>query len=484
MDRDFDKEKIVDKMRELRDKRDLELLNQDMEDINLNSDYQKEVSKNKVLNVKYLGTIEIDGEQKGIYLLIEQKEEKDGRLAEIEKYYTEDGEFLGADNNLDQFEFITLNKEYLNKEGLLEQIESLDKEGSLDLNEIENERLKELARELGIDVEDIQKLAEIDADKELDKWHEELTNEEIEELQEEGIEPGDEEYRRYLLDHGLSLTKEEVEKGISTKTEIKTGQKVTDKDTMASLLNVEEKGYVKIAVIYSEKLQDNGNTTRFSFVGIKADGSAEKIDTLEQAYGNNPTKNVQTMNRDGSKIEKDKVNSIFRIKGKDEEQLAVNIGQMGTIEPKFVRTPRQDGEKAISIPIETQNIRPTTRETREFMNRSKNPNIKNNADEIKQHQEVGCDNFTIRDIDDNEHNNSHEHIEMSPEYLDKCATEVLKDNKVSSTYNRRDVIAKLSQHINENGKQITTEQLIQNVTENMREDSDKEHEQQQRTEHQ
>ena len=83
MDRDFDKEKILDKMRELRDRRDLELLNQNMENVNLNSDYQKEVSKNKVLNVKYLGTIEIDGEQKGLYLLIEQKEEKDGRLAEI-----------------------------------------------------------------------------------------------------------------------------------------------------------------------------------------------------------------------------------------------------------------------------------------------------------------------------------------------------------------------------------------------------------------
>lgn len=461
MDRDFDKEKIIDKMRELRDKRDLELLNQDMEDVNLDSDYQKKVSKNKVLNVKYLGTIEIDGEQKGIYLLIEQKEEKDGSLAEIEKYYTEDGEFLGADRNLDQFEFITLTEEYINKDGLLEQIESLDKEGILDLNEIENERLEELARELGIDVKDIEKLAEIDDDKELDKEDE------------HNIEDKEKDV----------LTKKEVEK-ISAKTEIKTNQKVTDKDTMASLLNVEGKGYVKIAVVYSEKLQDNGNTTRFSFVGIKSDGSAEKIDTLEQAYGNNPTKNIQTMNRDGSRIEEDKVNSIFRIKGKDEEQLAVNIGQIGTIEPKFVRTPRQDGEKAISIPIETQNIRPTTRETREFMNRSKNPNIKNNADEIKQHQEVGCDNFTIRDIDDNEHNNSHEHIEMSPEYLDKCATEVLKDDKVSSTYNRRDVIAKLSQHINENGKQITTEQLIQNVTENMREDSDKEHEQQQRTEHQ
>ena len=480
MDRDFDKEKIVDKMRELRDKRDLELLNQDMEDVNLDSDYQKEVSKNKVLNVKYLGTIEIDGEQKGIYLLIEQKEEKDGRLAEIEKYYTEDGEFLGADNNLDQFEFITLNKEYLNKEGLLEQIESLDKEGSLDLNEIENERLKELARELGIDVEDIQKLAEIDADKELDKWHEELTNEEIEELQEEGIEPGDEEYRRYLLDHGLSLTKEEVEKGISTKTEIKTGQKVTDKDTMASLLNVEEKGYVKIAVIYSEKLQDNGNTTRFSFVGIKADGSAEKIDTLEQAYGNNPTKNVQTMNRDGSKIEKDKVNSIFRIKGKDEEQLAVNIGQMGTIEPEFVRTPRQDGEKAISIPIETQNIRPTTRETREFMNRSRNTDINENVQKAEAHNGLNCKEAEIKDINDNSNDDTHNH-NFNQEFINEYVDRLIE--KYGDIYNRNDLKDKVLKYIEEKGnEELSEEQFYEELDEKVGEEAEQEHPQHQRTE--
>ena len=474
MDKDLDKEKIIDKMRELRDKRDLELLKQDLEDINLNSDYQKELQKNKVLNVKYLGTIEIDGEQKGIYLLIEQKEEKDGRLAEIEKYYTEDGEFLGADSNLDQFEFITLNKEYLNKEGLLEQIESLDKEGSLDLNEIENERLKELARELGIDVEDIQKLAEIDADKEIDKWHEELTNEQIEELQEEGIEPGDEEYRRYLLDHGLSLPKEEVEKGISTKTEIKTGQKVTDKDTMASLLNVEEKGYVKIAVIYSEKLQDNGNTTRFSFVGIKADGSAEKIDTLEQAYGNNPTKNVQTMNRDGSKIEEDKVNSIFRIKGKDEEQLAVNIGQMGTIEPKFVRTPRQDGEKAISIPIETQNIRPTTREIREYMNRSRNTSVDDNINNIEEQQKEKCNGVDARNTDD-----THNHF--SQEFINKCVDRLLK--KYGNTYNRRDLEGIVLNYIEEKGNEgLLEEQFYEKLDKNVGEKAKREHPQHQRTE--
>ena len=477
MDRDFDEEKIIDKMRELRDKRDLELLNQDMEDVNLDSDYQKEVSQNKVLNVKYLGTIEINGEQKGIYLMIEQKEEKDGRLAEIEKYYTEDGEFLGADSNLDQFEFITLSEEYINKDGLLEQIESLDKEGILDLNEIENERLEELARELGIDVEDIQKLAEIDANKEIDKWHEKLTNEQIEELQEEGIEPGDEEYRRYLLDHGLSIPKEEIEKGISTKSEINTNQKVTDKDTIASLLNVEERGYVKIAVVYSDKLKDNENTTGFTFVGIKSDGSAEKIDTLEQAYGNNPTQNVQTMSRDGSKIEKDKVNSRFKIKGRDEEQLAVNIGQMGTIEPKFVRAPRQEGEKAISIPIETQNVRPTTREVREYMNSSKNANMKDNIKNIEEHQKEKCNEVNERNTNDNPNDDTHNH-KFDQKYINECVDRLIE--KYGDIYNRNDLNNKVLKFKEENGtKELSQAQFYEKIDEKIGEDAEQEHPQHQ-----
>ena len=469
MDKDFDKEKIIDKMRELRDKRDLELLNQDMEDVNLDSDYQKEVSKNKVLNVKYLGTIEIDGEQKGIYLLIEQKEEKDGRLAEIEKYYTEDGEFLGADSNLDQFEFITLNKEYLNKEGLLEQIESLDKEGRLDLNQIEKERLEELARELGIEPKDIEKYAEIDAEKEIND--KDRTDDKLED---EGKENEKDEN-----DDKEVLSKKEVEK-IPAKTEIKTNQKVTDKDTMASLLNVEGKGYVKIAVIYSEKLQDNGNTTRFSFVGIKADGSAEKIDTLEQAYGNNPTKNVQTMNRDGSEIEEDKVNSIFRIKGKDEEQLAVNIGQMGTIEPKFVRTPRQEGEKAISIPIETQNIRPTTRETREYMNRSRNTRVDDNIERVEEHNKFNCNEVNVRNTNDNPNDDTHNH-NFNQEFINECVDKLIE--KYGDIYNRDDINNKVLKQIEENGnKELSEEHFYEELDEKVGEEAEQEHPQHQRTE--
>jgi len=63
---------------------------------------------------------------------------------------------------------------------------------------------------------------------------------------------------------------------------------------------------------------------------------------------------------------------------------------MGTIEPSLVRTPAQDNEEAISIPIETSNIRPTTRETRKFMNRNRNTRVKEEIKEIEKHKKSGC----------------------------------------------------------------------------------------------
>ena len=58
---------------------------------------------------------------------------------------------------------------------------------------------------------------------------------------------------------------------------------------------------------------------------------------------------------------------------------------MGTIEPSLVRTPAQDNEEAISIPIETSNIRPTTRESRELMNRSRNTRGKEEIQRTEAH---------------------------------------------------------------------------------------------------
>ena len=47
----MEKEKILDKMRELRDVRDLQILSKELENINLDVDYKKDLSKE---NKKYL----------------------------------------------------------------------------------------------------------------------------------------------------------------------------------------------------------------------------------------------------------------------------------------------------------------------------------------------------------------------------------------------------------------------------------------------
>lgn len=54
----MEKEKILDKMKELKDTRELQILNNELEKINLDVDYKKDLSDNKVLDVKYLGLIE------------------------------------------------------------------------------------------------------------------------------------------------------------------------------------------------------------------------------------------------------------------------------------------------------------------------------------------------------------------------------------------------------------------------------------------
>lgn len=456
----MEKEKILEKMRELKDNRDLQILNKELEEINLDVDYKKDLSDNKVLDVKYLGQIEqiqeIDGKEekvlKDIYMLIEQYKDKEGNLVQIEKYYDENLEFLAGNNLTDGYELM-LDPKHMNEKDLLEQLKSLGREGILDLNEIENERLEYIAKTLGIEKEDIQKISEMD-EEQIEKAEEKL--EEGEELDLEENEQEGKERKEF--------SKKEIEK-VSAKNEIKANQKVTDKDTISSLLGIQDKGYTKIAIIYSDKLKDNNNTTRFSFVGIKPDGSAEKIDTLEQGYGKTPTKSIYELNRDGSQIEEEKVSSIFTIKGQKEKQLAVKIGAMGTIEPELVRTPAQDNQKAMSIPIETSHIKPTTREVRELMNENRNVRVKEEIDRIKEHEEHDCEP-EIRDIDDNQYNNTHEHLEE--EELEQCANELLEKEDVEEVFSKNEIKEMLERYLNDGKELDEAMQLIEEDAGNMR----------------
>lgn len=484
MDRDFDMEKVIDKMRELKDKRDLELLKSQLDDINIDTDYKKKLYENKVVNVKYLGSIdwkeEIEGNiiesEKGIYLIIEQKEEKDGKKIQIDRYYTEDGELLGGNNKSDNYDYVILNEKYQDKVELQEKLQELDKDGILDLNEIDKERLEEIATSLGIDSKDIGRISELDVE-EIEKAEEKLDEYDEEKSQDENS------------NNDTTLTEEEYEK-IPSKTEINMEQKITNNETMASLLGAQDKGYQKIEVVYSDKLQGNGDTTKFSFVGIKNERvkdektgkyktvkRAEKIDNLEQVGGIHPNKKVYSLNNDGSKIEEQQMNSIYRIKGKggDDKQVAVKIGQMGKIETSLLRSPKYNNQEAIAAPIQnSKDITPTTREVRTLMTQEKNPDIKAEIDRTKEHEKEGCEP-NIKDIDDNPYNNTHEHSEtIDKAYIDACVKEILSNDTVASNYGRDYVQGKVMNKI-ENSEYLSKDEIVEDLTKKLVEDSEYEH---------
>lgn len=471
MDRDFDQEKILDKMRALRDQRDIKILEKQL---NRNTRNQKNVSEEKVLNVKYLGKVDTFGD---VYLVIEQRQDRNGNLYQVEKYVTEDGKLIGGNNKSDAYDFILLSEQYKDREDLLEQLQQLNKEGILDLNEMEQDRLEAVAKELGIKVEEIERMVEIDPEKEI----------EAKEEREEEEKETDSEKEEKAQEKDV-LPSEELE-SVTSKTEIDVNQKVTDSETMASLLKVQGKGYRKIQVVESNQLKE-GNSTRFSFVGIKQverNGRkvevAEKIDTLEQRYGQSPSKGINSLSEDGEKLKlKEKRDSIYQVKGDNENQVGVNIGSAGNLEISYIRTPRQDNGEAISIPIETHSVRPTTREVRGFMNKNKNTDLTGETKRIDQHRKAGCEDINMRNIDDDEenddpnHKNHQAYIEISDEYLDQLVDMVFERyEELGETYNRKDIKDKLKEAIEEKGQILEKEELIEEVGTELKESAEGEH---------
>ena len=174
---------------------------------------------------------------------------------------------------------------------------------------------------------------------------------------------------------------------VTNKQELDPNTRVTQTETLADMIpEIKEKGIVKIGVVYSE--HSKGQNGRFSFVGLDKDGQIHNIDSLENTQGTTTGQTVTSINsRDGSVVEEEQVAGLVRINGRNslngqEEMLSVKVGQYGILEVDYVRADLSEDKenRYLSAPIETRNIRPTTREVREFMDKSKNVDIE---DELK-----------------------------------------------------------------------------------------------------
>ena len=192
---------------------------------------------------------------------------------------------------------------------------------------------------------------------------------------------------------------------LTNKQELDANVRVTQTETLADMIpEIKEKGYEKIGVVYSSS--GKGQTGRFSFVGITKEGEIGTIDSLENTQGTTTGQTVTSINsRDGSEVEEEQVAGMVRINGRkragQEEMLSVKVGQYGVLEVDYVRAELSKDKKTryISAPIETRNLRPTTRDVREFMDRNRNTDMK---DELKRAEpEIDRDGDTkIKNLDD------------------------------------------------------------------------------------
>ena len=194
-----------------------------------------------------------------------------------------------------------------------------------------------------------------------------------------------------IKSYSEASTKQQVElfDKVTNKQEINPNLKVTQTETLADMIpEIKEKGYVKIGIVYSNP--GEGQTGRFSFVGITKDGEIGTIDSLENTEGTTTGQKVTSINsRDGSEVEEEQVAGMVRINGRkregQEEFLSVKVGQYGILEADYVRAElsEEKGTRYLSGPIESQNQRPASREVREFMDRNRNVSMK---DEIERAQ--------------------------------------------------------------------------------------------------
>ena len=337
------------------------------------------------------------------------------------------------------------------------------------MNELQNKELSEvLTVHLGrkVSEEEVQKLLE------------EMDKSEIEELKEEK-----EEYKDKNKDEN-DLSKKQAEKikvhGIQ---KANLNKKVDGKETLGKRLDLE--GYDSLYVVYSDKVDDitsgtKRNNTTYSLVGMTKDGEARVLNDefeMDKSVGNNASRETTKIRANSTATRDNKDLSVYTRKSN-----GMSIGcenNQGYVDMFLYQKTREENEN-VGIQIETSQTQIIPIETREIMNRNKGIYQKENVqDEIEEHTEHGCKPDDVKDFDGDESTGSHEHID-----IDYYVQDILNyendegEEKIKDVFTEKEVRDKLLRELKENKDTLSTEQIIENVKQEMNQDAefyDREH---------
>lgn len=308
------------------------------------------------------------------------------------------------------------------------------------------------------------------SEEEAQKMIEEMDKSDIEELKEEKEEQKDKDENDLSKKQSEKIKVNGVQKADLNKL-------VDGKETLGKRLDLEQ--YDNLYVIYSEYVDEittgtKRNNTTYSLVGMTKDGEAKVLNDefkMDNTVGNNASR-VQTKIRANSTATRD--NNDLSVYTRKSNGMSIGCeNNQGNVD-MFLYQKTLDENENVGIQIETSKTPVIPIETREIMNRNKGIYQKERVqDEIEEHTEHGCEPDDIRDFDGDEYTETHEHID-----IDYYVQDILNyendegEEKIKEVFTEDEVRSKLLRELKENKANLTFEQIIENVKEEMNSDAE------------
>ena len=326
------------------------------------------------------------------------------------------------------------------------------------MNKLQNKELSEvLTAYLG------RKVSEEEVQKQL----EEMDTSEIEDIKDEKEEKKDKDEN--------DLSKKQTDKiKVNGIQKADLNKKVDGKETLGKRLDLN--GYDSLYVVYSDKVDDitagtKRNNTTYSLVGMTKDGEARVLNDefeMDKSVGNNASRETTKIRANSTATRDNNDLSIYTRKSN-----GMSIGcenNQGYVD-MFLYQKTQEENENVGIQIETSKTPVIPIETREIMNRNKGIYQKEKVqDEIEEHTEHGCKLDDVKDFDGDETTSSHEHI--SKEYINRVIIDIHQYGEINKVFGIKEVRDKLLRELKENKDNLTVDQVVEKVKNEMDEDAE------------
>lgn len=316
------------------------------------------------------------------------------------------------------------------------------------------------------------------SEEEVQKLLEEMDKSEIEELKEEKEEQKDKNKDEN------DLSKKQTEKiKVNGIQKADLNKKVDGKETLGKRLDLG--GYDSLYVVYSDKVDDitagtKRNNTTYSLVGMTKNGEARVLNDefeMDKTVGNNASRETTKIRANNTATRDNNDLSIYTRKSN-----GMSIGcenNQGHVDMFLYQKTLEENEN-VGIQIETSQTQIIPMETREIMNRNKGIYQKEKVqDEIQEHTEHGCKPDDVKDFDGDETTGTHEHIDIDDYVQDILNYENDEgEEKIKDVFTEKEVRDKLLRELKEHKDTLSTEQIIENVKQEMNQDAefyDREH---------